>query len=371
MKNIINSNLGEFENFIKKDKIKKVFIISGRKSYVQSGAKKIVEKILKNKKREYYFKTSYLPEINELKRIIDHIDKFDPDLILAIGGGSVIDYAKIANSLVLSGSMQQEIIDSKYKLKKNCRNLVAIPTTAGSGAEVTSTAVIYINKIKYSIEGSNIKPKYYFLIPSLLKNLKKNIKASSGFDAISQSIESVFSKKSTKQSIKFAKDSLKLSIANLADFVKKPNNQNSFNMSYAAMLSGKAINISRTIAPHAVSYPFSSLFGISHGHAVSLTLNEFLKFNLYNLEKANCDFDLMQRYKIIFDVFNVKTINQLDEALIKIKSEINLTNDFKKLGININKDYGKIIDGTNLLRLKNNPIQLKKIDIKSILLNRS
>tara|TARA_B100000902_G_C26993639_1_gene756316 strand:+ start:159 stop:584 length:426 start_codon:yes stop_codon:yes gene_type:complete len=141
-------------------------------------------------------------------------------------------------------------------------------------------------------------------------------------------------------------------------------------MSYAAMLSGKAINISRTIAPHAVSYPFSSLFGISHGHAVSLTLNKFLKFNFENYSKADCNFNLKLRYNLIFEAFNVKNINELNEAINKIKSQVNLVSDFKKLGINIDKNYGRIIDGTNILRLKNNPIKLDEEDIKQILLKK-
>ena len=67
-------------------------------------------------------------------------------------------------------------------------------------------------------------------------------------------------------------------------------------MCVAANLSGKAINISKTTAPHAVSYPFTSLYNVSHGHAVSLTLEKFLKFNFINYKKAKCNFDIKKRY---------------------------------------------------------------------------
>ena len=69
-------------------------------------------------------------------------------------------------------------------------------------------------------------------------------------------------------------------------------------MLIASNLAGKAINISKTTAPHAISYPFTSHFGISHGHAVSLTLNEFLKFNYKNMKLSKSNFDLKNRYKI-------------------------------------------------------------------------
>ena len=104
----------------------------------------------------------------------------------------------------------------------------------------------------------------------------KKIKASSGFDAIAQSLESIVSKKSTNQSLIYAEKSLKLSLKNYTSFLNNPSKLNLYNMTLAANLSGKAINISKTTAPHALSYPFTSIFNISHGHAVSLTLENFL-----------------------------------------------------------------------------------------------
>ena len=115
----------------------------------------------------------------------------------------------------------KSIINADYKLNKGFAKLAAIPTTAGSGAEVTANAVIYINSKKYSVEGSSIKPDYFFLIPQLLLNSSKKLKASSGFDAISQAIESIISTRSNKISLKHAKLSLNLSSKNYLNFVKK------------------------------------------------------------------------------------------------------------------------------------------------------
>ena len=109
-------------------------------------------------------------------------------------------------------------------------------------------------------------------------------------------------------------------------------------MCLAANLSGKAISISKTTAPHAVSYPFTSLYNISHGHAVSLTLSKFLKFNYQKLNSAKCNFDLKKRLKLFLNYFKVTDIETLDECLLKkMQKKANLENkkDLEKLGINI------------------------------------
>ena len=71
--------------------------------------------------------------------------------------------------------------------------------------------------------------------------------------------------------------------------------------------SGKAINISKTTAPHAVSYPFTAYFGIKHGHAVSLTLTDFIEYNFLKKNFSDASFDLNNRYKLIFDIFGIMT----------------------------------------------------------------
>lgn len=369
--NFVSTNTSdEISKFIENNKFKKFFLLTGKKSFFLSGANILFKEVLKKKENKVYFKESFYPEINELKKIFFTVKKYKPDLIIAVGEGSVIDYSKIINCIDNVDDIEKKIIQSNCKLKKSKSSLLIIPTTAGSGAEVTSSAVIYVKKKKYSVEGKLIKPKYFFLIPNLILKANKKIKASSGFDAIAQSLESIISKKSNQLSLTYAKKSLQLSLKYYLDFLKKPNKDNSYAMALAANLSGKAINISKTTAPHAVSYPFTSLYGISHGHAVSLTLEKFFYFNFVNSNKSNANFDLNQRFKMIFNLSNVANINDFTSFILNIKKNLKLESNYKNLGVDIDQNLSRIISSISIQRLSNNPIELNKNDLKYILLSK-
>ncbi len=359
------SNLAEISSFLDDKKFQKCFLITGNNSYYKSGADKIFEKLLEKKQLYKYFKKNSIPEFDELKRIITLIEKFNPDLILAIGGGAVIDYAKSASCLS-SNVEKKEIIEGKIKYKKKIR-LCAVPTTAGSGAEVTENAVIYLKEIKYSVEDKLIKPDYYFLIPELVIDSNFSLKASAGFDAIAQGIESILSVKSNIESSNFSLKSLDLSFSNFQNFLEKPTLENTKKMSLAANLSGKAISIARTTAPHALSYPFTSLFNVSHGHAVSLTLSEIIKFNYENIERAKPNTNLKKKYEALFNASKTKSIKEFCDYLNHLKKIAKLEGNLKNLNINLDSAYEKILIGVNALRLKNNPVEISFEEIKDIL----
>ena len=364
------SKIEDLKLFFRNKKNIKIIIIAGHKSFKKIQGQTIIKKILPNHKNEilFFFKKNVYPELNELKKLIFFLNKHNPKIILAIGGGSVIDYAKIANIKDLIINTKSKILKQEYDCSKRLSSLIAIPTTAGSGAEVTSSAVIYINKKKYSVEGTGLSPDKFFLIPELIIDNHKKLKSSAGFDAISQAIESIISVRSNKKSILFAKKSLQYCLPNYLNFFNKPNYNNCSLMTLGAMYSGKAINITKTTAPHAISYPFTSLYGLSHGHAVSLTLEKFIKFNFENHKFSHAKFDLISRYKILFDAFKVSNIDELINKIKFLKKNSKLENNFNKLNINILKDYNRIIDGVNIRRLSNNPIKLFRKDLKNILL---
>ena len=363
-----NSKISDFKKLLDKKKNQKIFLITGKNSFYKSKANKFF-RFSKDKVIKYYFKVSKLPEFKELKVILQEVEKFKPDIILAIGGGAVIDYAKIVSIIDyrMLKNLKFKLVNYENISKRKIYPLVAVPTTAGAGAEATSNAVIYINKIKYSVENSLLIPEYFFLFPNLILSNPFNLKSSAGFDAIAQGIESLISMKSDETSVSYAKKSLKLSLNNYLSFLHKPNNENSKNMLFASHLAGKAINISKTTGPHAVSYPFSAMFGLDHGHAVSLTIEKFLLFNFKNINHSKSKFNLLDRYKIIFKLFDVTNIGELNDKIKFFKRKAKLIDDYSKLGININKSMNKILNQISELRLKNNPIRVKKNDIREIL----
>ena len=115
---MVNS-LEDIEKFVSDKSLKKIFILSGKKSFVTSGAENFFKKIVKNKDIKFFYKMSEVPTLDELIKIITEIRNYKPDLLLAIGGGTVIDYAKIANVVDLRPDLAQLIVNYSYPLKKN------------------------------------------------------------------------------------------------------------------------------------------------------------------------------------------------------------------------------------------------------------
>lgn len=359
----------DIKKFINDKSFKKIFILCGKKSFITSGASILFKKIINDKDIKFFYKNSEIPILEELIDIIKEIRNFKPDLFLAVGGGTIIDYAKIANVVDIKPDLAELIINYSYPFKEKYTKLVVIPTTAGSGAEITSNAVIYVDGIKHSFESELLIPDHYFLIPEFLISAPNKIKASAGFDAIAQALESLVSRKSNNQSVAYASKSLRVSTNSYISFLNDPNMKNAAEMSIASNLAGKAISISKTTAPHATSYPFTSLFNISHGHAVSLFFEKFFKFNYENLNKSETSFDLKKRFDLIFKLFDVPNINNFNSKISLIKKQANLEDDLTKLNIDIQKSSEDVIKGINLLRLGNNPVKIDGNDIYNIIKN--
>ena len=362
----MTSSSEDILKYINDKSFKKIFVLCGQKSFVNSGAENLLKNIV-NKEIKLFYKKSEIPILEELIEIIKDIKNFKPDLFLAIGGGAVIDYAKIANVVDIRPDLAELIVNYTYPFKKKYTKLAVIPTTAGSGAEVTSNAVIYVDGIKHSFESELLIPDHFFLIPEFLISAPNKIKASSGFDAIAQALESLVSRKSNDKSVEYASKSLRVSVNSFISFINEPNMKNATEMSIASNLAGKAISISKTTAPHAASYPFTSLFNISHGHAVSLFFEKFFKFNYDNLDKSETSFDLKKRFDLIFNLFDVQDINGFNSKISLIKKSANLEDDLTKFNIDIIKSSEDVLKGINLLRLGNNPVKIDGKDILNII----
>ena len=367
MELIDKNNIKELKKIIVFKKYQKILIVAGSTSFFTSKANIIIDKITLEKKTLIFLKKKKIPEIDELTSLIKTIKNFNPDLIITIGGGAVLDLAKVANSLVFEKNIKKNIINNTYTTKNFC-DLLAIPMTAGTGAEVTTNAVIYIKNKKYSVEGKLVKPNHMALLPELIvRNRKKNIINSSAFDCFAQSVESMFSKRSNQKSLNFSKKSIEIFLENYKKFINNRSVNRAYSMCLSSYYSGKAISISKTIAPHAISYPFTSYYNVDHGHAVSLTFDSFLEHNYNNIEYSTSNFDLKKRYKILFNLLNVKNIFELVQKIKTIKKDLSLKSKLSIINSKIPNNLNLIVKDVNLQRLNNNPIDIQKKDILNIL----
>lgn len=339
---------GSVENLseiLKIEDIKSALVFTGKKSYQKF--KQIIEKELAGINIVYYNDFETNPKEADIKRAINTIDK-NFDIILAVGGGSVIDFAKA------------------YRVyTKSKQKLIAIPTTAGTGSESTQFAVIYIDGVKHSLDDKSILPDYAIVDSNFLNNSPKYIKACTAMDTFCHAIESYWALRSTTISREYAKRAILLCKDNLVKFVNTEDINAANNMALASNLAGKAINISRTTAAHAMSYVLTKEYGFPHGYAVSLFIAKLMELNLHvNTQNCNdkrgCDFVLC-RVKEIYDLLG---INNAKKYFVELFDNIHLK---KTNFIDIDKDF--VVKAVNLNRLSNNPVKLTQADLMKILEN--
>jgi hypothetical protein len=203
------------------------------------------------------------------------------------------------------------------------------------------------------------------LVPELLLNCPRKVRAASGFDAISQSIESIFSKKSNNISLKYSLKSLNYSLKNFLNFVNNPNVKNITNMQLAANYSGKAINIAKTNLPHALSYFSSYHYKMLHGLAVSIFfLNSIIFF--YNSTKVKKSI-LFDKFRLLFNAMKIKNIEEFESYIMKILLKSTINEEVYAYKKKLNNNINKLIFSVNKERLNNSPIRIKNNDLKTII----
>lgn len=328
---------------------KGIFLVTSGKSFSLCGAESLIDKELGRFKKFYFNDFAVNPKWEDVLKGISALRKTDSDLIIAVGGGSVLDMAKLIRFFNSYKGLPTECNYVKYE---ELLPLFAMPTTAGTGAEATKFAVCYFNGIKYSVEHSDILPDYALIYPPFTYNNPKYLTACSAFDALSQSIESYWSVNATEESENYSLKAFDLLKDNIISVVNNPTEESRNAASLGSYWAGRAINIAKTTAPHAFSYQFTSKCGYPHGHAVALTFPFFFNINVNATKdqlQEGIDFEKYQRKISILRDFDVK----------RLIEDIGLS--FRELdGQNI---YKLLID-VNVQRLRNNPVKIKISDIQ-------
>ncbi|MDO4961158.1 MAG: iron-containing alcohol dehydrogenase [Eubacteriales bacterium] len=221
------------------------------------------------------------PSYIEAQAVIDEFKKSGSDFIIAIGGGSVQDTAKLASILVTDEYGVKELLDTPTRGKK-CVKTLMIPTTAGTGAEATPNSIVGVpeKQVKIGIVNTDTIPDFVILDSVMIKKLPRKIAAATGVDALAHAIECYTSAKANPFSDTFALRALDLILNNILDACNDPEAMEAKNqMMIAAFLAGVAITASGTTAVHALSYPLGGKYHISHGDSNAILLAPVMRFN--------------------------------------------------------------------------------------------
>jgi len=268
-------------------------------------------------------------------------EKSDCNVIVAVGGGSSIDVAKCI----------------KFDSEKPT-TIIAIPTTAGTGSESTRHIVVYKDGKKESLGNVDNIPNIVIFEPRVLETLPLFQKKCTMLDALCQSIESYWNINATNESRAFAKQAIQLIIDYMDSYINDNDLEAAKMIMKAANLSGQAINITQTTAPHAMSYKITSMYKIPHGGAVAICLPQVWKamLNLANAQQLTMFNDIAQ---IIGKENSTEAIQWFVDMLAKYDMPYPKANDR-------NNEINILVESINLVRLKNNPIQFDSNQIRQM-----
>ena len=291
--------------------------------------------------------------------------------MIAVGGGRVLDVAKAASLL----HQENEPLDAYVKGLKTARGKnifrILIPTTAGSGAEITPFSVIYIDKIKYSLAHPSMLPEHIILAPELTESLGPKTTAETGCDALAQAIEGFWSVRATPESMNYSREAIPLILNSLLKAVHSPTPVARERMLLGAHLAGRSIALAKTTAAHALSYPLTAHYGIPHGHAVILSLPYFFPVN----EEVNDDNaqegaetnSILSRMEQVFEMLGVQSGIEAQNKLINMVNELGLENQVRQFGIKESDLTILLVKECNQARLANNPVRISETLLREII----
>lgn len=342
--------LKKFNDIIGPIKPKKIILVAGEHFKSTADFRFLIQEISKQFNLICFnipIKKSNFSTINYLSNFCR---KNDFDTIIAVGGGTVLDVSKSATILARNEGKIEDFLKKNLPILNEGLKMITIPTTAGTGSEVTPWATIWgeDNK-KYSLSSSKYMfPKIAIVDPSTTDDLPSKVTAESGIDALCQSIEAYWNKNHNPVSDKYALRSTKLIVSSLEKAVVYGNKKSRDQMMLGSLLGGLSFSNTQTTICHAISYPITIHWNINHGQATSITLPLFIKQIFPLLPKSR-----------LKELLHILEANSPSDASLKIEtlmSNIGLKTKLSELGIKKNEISLIAKESIGQSRLSNSPM---------------
>ena len=222
------------------------------------------------------------PSFEDFHRVMAEASPFDPGLVLGIGGGSVLDIAKLVAAQLGNPQVLKDYVGNGL-LKGRSRKLICMPTTSGTGSEVSPNAILVDNgdNQKKAIISPFLVPDIVYVDPLLTIGVPSPITAATGLDALTHCLEAYTNKFAQPFIDLYAFEGMRLIAANLVRAVKNGADEEARSqVAMGSLLGGFCLGPVNTAAVHALSYPLGSNFHLPHGLSNALLLPYVMEFNL-------------------------------------------------------------------------------------------
>ncbi len=315
------------------------------------------------------------PTVEVVEEVLEAARHHRPDTIVAVGGGSVLDTGKVVAGLMTNpGELSEylEVVGAGKPLSNPALPFCAVPTTAGTGTEVTRNAVIGVpeHKVKVSVRSAFLLPKYAVVDPELTLTSPPPVTAASGLDACTQLLETYVAKQANPMTDAVCREGLVRVGRSLRTAYHEPENRSAReDMALAALMSGIALANSKLGAVHGFAGPLGGLIAAPHGALCARLLGPVTRANLGALQSRDPESLALVRYRqatqLLIGDSDVQAGDLIDWA-------VELTNDLGipslgELGLHADLISEAVGKAQRASSMKGNPIELTEAELRGVL----
>ncbi|OCS84630.1 alcohol dehydrogenase [Caryophanon tenue] len=294
------------------------------------------------------------PTVENTQHCIDALRADTYDFVVALGGGSVLDCAKVAAVLAPTNASAQQFFDGDYAITAPGVPLIAVPTTAGTASEITRVSVLSDPNSgkKAPFNHPYLYPVYALIDPLLTISCTEHVTATSGIDVLAHSLEALYSKNHQPFTDLFAKHAASIVFTYLETAYHEPNHLEArTKMAEASVAAGLAFNLTQTAAAHACSYPLTEQFDVPHGEACAFTLGKFWLLTAQSEEAG-------ERIEAISRDLGFRDAAHLAERLEQLKDALQLRSTWHEIGVTTDEQIQEIVVTSFAPNMANMPVTI-------------
>lgn len=339
--------ISELTALYEKFSAKKGILIS-EPFFITNGLAKKVQDDSKGLLTHIFSELSPNPDVSEVDACAKMIRDNGIDLVVAMGGGSTLDLAKAAATICKTSDSITKYHGTGVAITEDHLPLIAVPTTAGTGSEVTCVSVLTdkVSGKKAPIPSNGFYPDYAIIDPELTYSMPPYITACTGIDVLSHAIEGYWSTGNQPICDSVAISSLELVFEYLPKAVANSDDKEARSkMCLASVLAGLAFTLPKTTSSHACSYPLTNIYKIPHGEACGLTLDFFARINQ------------TPRVESLAKKLGFASVDALADGILDLKKTVKLRTDMKDFNLT-DEQVKELVSLSHHPNLLNNPVEI-------------